>query len=540
MQASTIATGYAASNSSGNGEGAIIFDNSKDLDLLQENLGKLEKEQEDRLAARKLAISNNQKFLTALNPDLEGIFPGDKDAILAETQKLQQMGVGHLKGGRNPQSQADLNNQMTNVAALVEVSKARNKAVIVANGIVERDGGNKFDPQHTNLKVAKLMGAPLNELSKNPDQYFNGLVQTKVPDIDDVLSEFVKKSGTKYSTSEIAHPKGAGTNEIWINDVSANMNPGQMDDLSKNYRKYPKILEASNSAWENIKQETPGVIKAMSEPYIQAGLSPVQAEQKAQDDWMHGKVLYHSAMSNKLRFSGLNESGRLNIAAARAALTEDKNILYGPAMMYARIMNQEPGAYTALMGVSPSQQTYREVIVDDMGTPQTDEYGKPLLGPPLPNVVTGVQYLPDGSIAIKTTQTESAKSEANWSYYVDPATGKMKGDVKPPAVIFNKNQTREFMTFMDANKSGIDINNMDKAYRKLGAVDATGNIDPAKYTEKYSEVFGGGMPAQKKAETQKTEKATPTNFKHKAKMGNGEIYSTDGKTWYDASGKLIQ
>lgn len=321
MEPSQIATGYAASNSGGSGEGAIIFDNSKTLESLQKNLGDIEEIQNKRLAMQKEAVANNQKFMTALNPDLDGIFPGDKDAILAETKRLNQMGVEHLKNGRNPQSQADLNNQQANVVALVEVSKARNKAVTAAIGILQKDKGDNYDVEFGNSQIAKTMGVPLNELAKNPAPYLNDLVRTKVPDLDLAIDELVNKT-FKQPTVTSTFEKDATGNVNLQHKTTENFPLPWAKYVAQNAANMPTLSESLNKQWAKEKATYPAKAQAMIAKYSQNN-NPTLADDMAKADFLEGKLLYgHYKKSDEWIPKGETQAAKMARLGYRMSMSQ--------------------------------------------------------------------------------------------------------------------------------------------------------------------------------------------------------------------------
>lgn len=544
----TGSPGNQGSNPSG--VGAVIFDKTIDpLQLHMENL----KASDDvilenkKLQAQKFALIS--KMSGALNPNLKGVFPADIPIIQQTAGKVHQAMLDYVRGGMKQEDYLTLQNTQTELTSQVAASQDSNLKMAKFTAALDADAKGKQELDHSAgaTGLASVMKMPLVAGDGNDRMHLTDweskIIVPKPPDLDMAINKYIdgniKAFGGKLQTHTVpvAPPAGQDKNSVWENQVSENITPGQIDYFKNNYQNMPAINAEVQKEWNGIKEQTPGVIDSLKKPYIDAGVNPVLAEKKAQADWVAGRVLNgHYQKSDNYIYKGLNEQGKLDIARVKADAADDKNILYGPTKNYADLLTGVPGAALAFVG--KPQTPYRQLQLDADGNVIKGSNGQPIYQP-MNNAIESVEQLPGGGVDIVTTESRDKRAELNWESKTNPLSISVTDKIH-----FGKNDMRALMQFVEGtSKTGNDLNNMDKAARKLQSVGTSGEIDPDAYKENYRKAFGNtvGGRMTNTTSTTATQKAAAstggqnTDTAAKAK----QILASAGKASDDAAVQLF-
>ena len=529
----SIATGYAASNAGGTGTGAVIFHEDV-LGELDKTLGEIDKQQENRVKQQNYYLAQNQKFLGALNPNINGIFPGDKDAIVDKTQKLQNMGVNYLQAGRNPTAQSELNKYQEEIKGDVAASVARNKYITQASAVLEKDQGQKLDTEASHKQMALLMTAPLGEFAAHPEKYLNNLLVEKQPALGEVLDGWIKKFGKPSEDDQVVTTgQGILPGQYAVRKTSQNISNEQFDMLSNNYRTYPAIKAAADQAWGEVPED---VKVGMKKDYIdKGGMNPVQADNAAQDDYIKGQLKQRMAYKTTLSSPQDTPQEKEKLAGIRATAgaqaSDEKNYLYDPVKMFADVFTGQPGADVGIVGRSLG--AYKQLQLDEDGKPLRNvNTGAPVFST-VDNRIISIEHLPDGGISVRTTESSDNRAEKQYQYYLDNMAGTLKEMTKPGADIYK--DFGKFVQHMEQGKEAV-FNNEGKAVRSLNAVNDTGDWDADLYRASYNQKFAGKSPFADRAAQAKTSAQTESytnQTKGKDAQGNDITIGVKNGKWYN-------
>ena len=490
----TIATGYAASNTGGTGTGAVLF-NEDVLGELDKTLGTINKQQEDRVKQQNYYLAQNQKFLEGLTPDLNGIMPGDTDVIKQKGNEVQQLGVQYLQT-KDPVVLQKLQRAQMDLGGMVNTSNITQKYIA---GTIKwaNDNPDKANQEKVNAALGKAMGTPLAH--RGDDAFATDF--SKEPALGEVLDGWIKKFG-KASEDDQVVTSGQGIlpGQYAVRKTSQNISNEQFDMLSGNYRTYPAIKTAADQAWGEVPED---VKAGMKKDYIdKGGMNPVQADNAAQDDYVKGQLKQRMAYKTTLSSPQDTPQEKEKLAGIRATAgaqaSDEKNYLYDPVKMFADVFTGQKDADVGIVGRSLG--AYKQLQLDEEGKLLRNvNTGAPVFNT-VDNRIIGIEHLPDGGIAVRTTESSDNRAEKQYQYYLDNMAGTLKEMTKPGADIYK--DFGKFVQHMEQGKEAV-FNNEGKAVRNLNAVNDNGDWDADLYRESYNQKFAGKSPfADKAAKTQ--------------------------------------
>lgn len=479
--------GNLGSNSSG--AGAVLFDRTVDpLQVHLDNLKSIDEAAQQRAKIQEQKLGLITKMAGALNPDMNGIFPADREFLTQKATEVNQAFQGYMRSGIDPSSPTsgaaftDFNNRQAQLEGWIQSSKGTNQKMAAYTARLDNDakGKQELDYGAGSKAMAAIMSLPLDQREKVTD-WDSRVIVPAVPALYSAVDHYIKLTNPKPQTTESTYIQ-PGTNQYMTDTRTVNIRPEQMRSMADSFRTMPAISAAVDRDYAVAQKETPGLTQTLEKPYLDKGLSPVLAREKGKADY-----LYNQAMAQNYNFSHLvkagplDEQGKANLMAIRASTSDEKNVQYDPALMYANFMTGVKGSNNALMNKQLGSYSQLQ--------PKADGNGNPVYRT-IKNVVEGAGWLPDGTPYIETSESKDKFAELN----LDPSTNLPSINLNG-RITFAKNEGNTLAGyFAGRNPTGTDLNNTNKAYVKLGAIDgATGEWDPEKYKSEYARKFGGSQ-----------------------------------------------
>ncbi len=454
---------YLASNPSG--IGAVFFDKPKEdlMDIHLKNLEGIDKALEEKKTQQKAATAVAAKLLEYKNPDLNGIFPKDREELIQKGADVTSKMVKLLSMGKqdptNPEwlsAYNDLNNAKQELATNIGVSKSTNKDYHDVGGKFATGELKDADPKYFADHVAKGVAMSLADRAASGFNVYEG-IRKKTPDFKEAMQAYVgklAKDAMPRTTTEI----GDGGTAYYQHKIKENITPQQIDEISHSFRTMGELGKAFEDTWKEENATRPDMVKALRDKYQNE--QPAIREQKAQDDYVKGyleKELYRQ--QDEKTFKGTTEYGKEKLIWDRGAVAKEKDAWKGEAANVADVWNGKPGADKAFLHTPLDKKTYlsKQSIVTPQGL--VERYV------PTENSIIDVGY-DNGKPYVITRETADAQSELN---------GGNKADNGGKTYFSSPRALTTFIYGKSANK-------VDLAFRGTGAMTQDGDYDTQKYS----------------------------------------------------------
>lgn len=295
-----VQAGEGNLGSNASGVGAVMFDRTEDpLAVHLANLKGIDEAaaQRQKIQQQKLALVT--KMAGALNPKMDGIFPGDRQFLTDQQAQVNQAFLNYMKSGADPtnpssgQAFTDFHNRQAQVEGWIESSKGTNKKMVQYTAQMDADakGKQELDYDAGSKAMAGIMSLPLpqREQVTNWDQR---VIVPATPPLDKMMGDFVKKTYSKQdktSSNVQTTPQGF----MYQTTKAENFTPAQAREVAQNIPTNPQWQAALNQSWKAV---PPDKQQAYLSKYTSdATVNPTQAEDKAKVDYAYDKMMlmYH-------------------------------------------------------------------------------------------------------------------------------------------------------------------------------------------------------------------------------------------------------
>lgn len=301
--------------------GAVFFDQAPDLVTVHlKNLEGIDNAIATQKAERAAANKVLGSLLNYKNPDMNGIFPKDREELmqmgkgLVEAQtKLASMGAPNASNPEWISAYNELQNQKQALSNFVAASKSFNKDVTaigerVAAGDLKGVADSGYYAKKFTENIEKPMAERYGEGYESPATWVRDLP----PKLDDMLSAHIQKNFKDMQepvASTIEIDKGVYGQKI----SKMNITPANAEAMAKAYwgGGYKNAKDAAQEAWDEVTVANPDVAKNYIDANIAAGMNPILAESKAKEDWLKDHILLNfQKQQNSYKFDGITPQER--------------------------------------------------------------------------------------------------------------------------------------------------------------------------------------------------------------------------------------